>query len=253
MDSLIGITGAHIAMMVAALSALIASAIAWRQRGVTWARLFLGVGCVVALAVLVAWGKKADQRPFAAPGMALASLGVAVGLWSAALDRLSWRVLALGGLFVGLAVGGSLMLPLSGSAGTRVASGAFGLAEAGYVLASGVLLAALTDPLNPTGQPEALHGRVLALALIFGALSLGLRAIGAQRAWGSYWSWDPFECWLLAAWLTKAIAAIGICRLGWRGPEALLALGLASAVALGVLFGGVPLVRWLALASLYVP
>ena len=145
------------------------------------------------------------------------------------------------------------MLPISGSAGTRVAGGAFGLAEAGYVLASGVLLLALADSFDTIDQLKVLQGQALSLALIFGALSLMLRAIGAQRAWGSYWSWDPFECWLLVAWLSTAIAALGICRLGWRGPGALIALGLASVVALGVLFGALPLVRWLALASLYVP
>ncbi len=253
MDSSIGITGMHIAMMVTMLLALMSLALAWRQRGIVWARFLLGAGGMLGLAVLVAWGKEADQRPFAASGVALASLGVAVGLWSAALDRLSWRALAFGGLLALLAMGGSLTLPLSGSAGARAAGWAFALAEVGYVLASGLLLLALADSLDPAGQPEALQGRPLALALIFGAFSLGLRAIGAQRAWGSYWSWDPFECWLLAAWLAKAVAALGICRLGWRESGALIALGLASVVALGVLLGALPLVRWLGLASLYAP
>ena len=45
-------------------------------------------------------------------------------------------------------------------------------------------------------------------------------AIWAERAWGSYWSWDPKETWSLVTWIIYAIYLHLRLRKGWRGRSA---------------------------------
>lgn len=61
---------------------------------------------------------------------------------------------------------------------------------------------------NPGGETPA--GRLSYQTLIFGfvMLSAGILtgAVWAERAWGSYWSWDPKETFSLITWLIYALA-----------------------------------------------
>ncbi|MDO4961312.1 MAG: c-type cytochrome biogenesis protein CcsB [Eubacteriales bacterium] len=47
--------------------------------------------------------------------------------------------------------------------------------------------------------------RAVALGFLFLTLCMITGAIWANRAWGSYWSWDPKETWSLITWIIYAI------------------------------------------------
>ena len=47
--------------------------------------------------------------------------------------------------------------------------------------------------------------RSIALGLLFLTFTIITGAIWAERAWGSYWSWDPKETWSLITWIVYAI------------------------------------------------
>ncbi|HAM36179.1 MAG TPA: c-type cytochrome biogenesis protein CcsB [Elusimicrobia bacterium] len=58
------------------------------------------------------------------------------------------------------------------------------------------------------GADEPLERLMIgALKAGFFLLTLGIAtgAVWAQRAWGSYWSWDPKETWSLITWLVYAV------------------------------------------------
>jgi cytochrome c-type biogenesis protein CcsB len=56
---------------------------------------------------------------------------------------------------------------------------------------------------------------LLTVAIISGA-------IWAEKAWGSYWSWDPKETWSLITWFIYAALLHGRLTTGWRGKRASL-------------------------------
>ena len=45
-------------------------------------------------------------------------------------------------------------------------------------------------------------------------------SIWAERAWGSYWSWDPKETWSLVTWIIYALYLHLRISRGWRGKSA---------------------------------
>ena len=47
--------------------------------------------------------------------------------------------------------------------------------------------------------------RSISLGLLFLTFTILTGAIWAERAWGSYWSWDPKETWSLITWIIYAI------------------------------------------------
>jgi len=73
---------------------------------------------------------------------------------------------------------------------------------------------------------------------------LMLYALGAQLTWGSYWSWDPIECWRLAGWLVMAMSILGVHSLHWNRRQACWTLGLGGAFEAFVLIGSYPLVSY---------
>ena len=62
--------------------------------------------------------------------------------------------------------------------------------------------------------------RSVALGLLFLTLCILTGAIWAERAWGSYWSWDPKETWSLVTWLIYAVYLHLRIRRGWNGRAA---------------------------------
>jgi cytochrome c-type biogenesis protein CcsB len=54
---------------------------------------------------------------------------------------------------------------------------------------------------------------LLTVAIISGA-------IWAEKAWGTYWSWDPKETWSLITWFIYAALLHGRMTTGWRGKRA---------------------------------
>ncbi|MFA6002739.1 MAG: cytochrome c biogenesis protein CcsA [Elusimicrobiota bacterium] len=80
-------------------------------------------------------------------------------------------------------------------------------AYAAFALAAAVAVWNLAVARRDSAQrpPDA----VVLAALRFGffMLTVGIMtgAVWAQRAWGSYWSWDPKETWSLITWLVYAV------------------------------------------------
>ncbi|MBR6425476.1 MAG: c-type cytochrome biogenesis protein CcsB [Oscillospiraceae bacterium] len=62
--------------------------------------------------------------------------------------------------------------------------------------------------------------RSVCLGLLFLTFTIVTGAIWAERAWGSYWSWDPKETWSLVTWLIYAVYLHLRIRRGWRGKSA---------------------------------
>ena len=62
--------------------------------------------------------------------------------------------------------------------------------------------------------------RSVSLGLLFLTFTIVTGAIWAERAWGSYWSWDPKETWSLVTWIVYAAYLHLRIRRGWQGRAA---------------------------------
>ncbi len=62
--------------------------------------------------------------------------------------------------------------------------------------------------------------RSAALGMLFLTFTMITGAIWAERAWGSYWSWDPKETWSLVTWIVYAVYLHLRIRRGWSGRSA---------------------------------
>jgi cytochrome c-type biogenesis protein CcsB len=71
--------------------------------------------------------------------------------------------------------------------------------------------------------PEALD-RLAYRTVVFGfpiwTFGVIAGAIWADRAWGSYWSWDPTETWAFITWIVYACFLHARATAGWRGRRA---------------------------------
>ncbi len=64
--------------------------------------------------------------------------------------------------------------------------------------------------------------RAVSLGFLFLTLVIVTGAIWAERAWGSYWSWDPKETWSLVTWIIYAIYLHLRISRSWKGKSAAL-------------------------------
>lgn len=62
--------------------------------------------------------------------------------------------------------------------------------------------------------------RAVAFGFLFLTFVMISGAIWAERAWGSYWSWDPKETWSFITWIIYAIYLHLRISKGWRGKSA---------------------------------
>ncbi len=62
--------------------------------------------------------------------------------------------------------------------------------------------------------------RSAALGILFLTFTILTGAIWAEKAWGSYWSWDPKETWSLVTWIIYAVYLHLRLRQGWKGKAA---------------------------------
>ena len=62
--------------------------------------------------------------------------------------------------------------------------------------------------------------RAVSFGFLFLSFVIITGAIWAERAWGSYWSWDPKETWSLVTWIIYAIYLHLRLSRGWRGKSA---------------------------------
>ncbi len=68
-----------------------------------------------------------------------------------------------------------------------------------------------------------------------GGLVFGM--IWAQKAWGSYWSWDPKEVWSLITWFVFALYLHTRIVRGWRGRRSAVIVIVGFLAALFTFFG----------------
>ena len=105
-----------------------------------------------------------------------------------------------------------------------IAYGAFGVS---FVLS---IIFLLRDRMKASGfldqhipdkeKLDMISYRSVSLGLLFLTFTIITGAIWAERAWGSYWSWDPKETWSLVTWIIYAIYLHLRLRRGWRGRSA---------------------------------
>ena len=105
-----------------------------------------------------------------------------------------------------------------------IAYGAFGVS---FVLS---IIFLLRDKMKASGfldqhipdreKLDMISYRSVSLGLLFLTFTIITGAIWAERAWGSYWSWDPKETWSLVTWIIYAIYLHLRLRKGWRGRAA---------------------------------
>ena len=62
--------------------------------------------------------------------------------------------------------------------------------------------------------------RAVSLGFLFLTFVMVSGAIWAERAWGSYWSWDPKETWSFITWIIYAIYLHLRLSKGWRNRNA---------------------------------
>ena len=67
---------------------------------------------------------------------------------------------------------------------------------------------------------DLIEYRSVALGMLFLSFTIITGAIWAERAWGSYWSWDPKETWSLVTWIIYAIYLHLRIRRGYKGKSA---------------------------------
>lgn len=75
------------------------------------------------------------------------------------------------------------------------------------------------------------------LGLVIFSVGIITGAVWAQRAWGSYWSWDPKETWSLITWLFYAALIHSRYIRGWRGRRLALMTVIGFAAVLFTYFG----------------
>ena len=105
-----------------------------------------------------------------------------------------------------------------------IAYGAFGVS---FVIA---IIFLLRDRMSSKGfldqhipkkeKLDVISYRSAALGILFLTFTILTGAIWAEKAWGSYWSWDPKETWSLVTWIIYAIYLHLRLRNGWRGRSA---------------------------------
>ncbi len=68
-----------------------------------------------------------------------------------------------------------------------------------------------------------------------GGLVFGM--VWAEKAWGTYWSWDPKEVWSLITWFVFALYLHTRIVMGWKGKRSAIIVILGFLAALFTFFG----------------
>ncbi len=105
-----------------------------------------------------------------------------------------------------------------------IAYGAFGVSAAlsviflmrGRLKANGFL----NQHIPEENKLDLIAYRSVCLGLLFLTFTIITGAIWAERAWGSYWNWDPKETWSLVTWIIYAVYLHLRLRRGWKGKTA---------------------------------
>ena len=103
-------------------------------------------------------------------------------------------------------------------------------------------LGALFQRLPALETLDDINYRCLTIGFPLLTIAIITGAIWAEKAWGTYWSWDPKETWSLITWFIYAALLHGRMTIGWRGKRAAL-LSIAGFLIMLFTFIGVNL--WL--------
>jgi cytochrome c-type biogenesis protein CcsB len=79
--------------------------------------------------------------------------------------------------------------------------------------------------------------KTICIAFPLLTLMIAAGAYWANRAWGSYWNWDPKEVWAAITWLVYALYLHMRITRGWRGRRAAYFAILGFAVVMFTFFG----------------
>ena len=105
-----------------------------------------------------------------------------------------------------------------------ISYGAFGVSfviALAFLLRDRVAPGSFLDVNIPSREKlDAIGYRSVSLGMLFLTFCIVTGSIWAERAWGSYWSWDPKETWSLITWLIYAVYLHLRIRRGWRGRAA---------------------------------
>lgn len=79
--------------------------------------------------------------------------------------------------------------------------------------------------------------RLISFGFLMQTLLLITGAIWAQKAWGTYWSWDPKETWALVTWLIYAAYLHMRTTRGWSGRTSAVVVIIGFGAVIFTLFG----------------
>lgn len=109
-----------------------------------------------------------------------------------------------------------------------------------FTLACGLAVVYLRR-LKHSGQEDGSLDVLIYESVAFGFMMLTLTivtgAIWAEKAWGSYWSWDPKETWSLITWIVFGIYLHVRRHRGWRGRAAAVLVIVGFLVVMFTFFG----------------
>ncbi len=83
-------------------------------------------------------------------------------------------------------------------------------------------LGALFQKLPSLNTLDEINYRCLTIGFPLLTVAIITGAIWAEKAWGTYWSWDPKETWSLITWFIFAALLHSRLTTGWRGKRASL-------------------------------
>lgn len=83
-------------------------------------------------------------------------------------------------------------------------------------------LGALFQKLPSLNTLDDINYRCLTIGFPLLTIAIITGAIWAEKAWGTYWSWDPKETWSLITWFIFAALLHSRLTTGWRGKRASL-------------------------------
>ncbi len=84
---------------------------------------------------------------------------------------------------------------------------------------------------------DVLIHETVALGFMMLTLCIVTGSIWAEKAWGSYWSWDPKETWSLITWIVFGIYLHVHRSRGWRGRAAAILVIVGFLIVLFTFFG----------------
>lgn len=84
---------------------------------------------------------------------------------------------------------------------------------------------------------DVMNGKCLTLGFPLLTMGIVTGSIWAEKAWGSYWSWDPKETWSLITWLFYAALIHQRLTVGWRGKRAAIMVIIAFAILIFTFLG----------------